>query len=517
MDDQQVHQLMAADRFDHPVGALRLLETHISWVLLTGEWAYKIKKPVDFGFLDFSSLDKRKYCCEEELRLNRRLCPQIYHAVVPVCQGPEGINLKGSGVILDHAVKMRQFDPEAILSRLLPTGQVEINAFRQLGYGVAAFHESAAVAPSDSPWGTMPAVTAPVRENFIQIEPLLTLQDDRDLLMQLSERANVQGGVLEALFYQRRQRGFIRELHGDLHTGNIALIDGEWLPFDCIEFNPSLRWIDTASDVAFLLMDLEYLGYSAQANRFLNAYLEYSGDLDLLPLLPYYKAYRAMVRAKVNQLRLQQPHLEEGALQQLKREFDGYLQFCQGLASGSRPFLALMMGVSGSGKSTVAQQVAETTGAIHLRSDVVRKRLFGLKPNQASGSGVGGGIYTSEASRRTFSQLREDARRVLEWGLPVIVDATFLSVAGRFPFRELANACGVPFAIISCEAEPAELERRILQRQQEQDASEADIAVLHNQLDQVEALTQDEQACRLDSRSLSVGELARLLIQGNPH
>lgn len=493
MNAAQISQLCQASCFSHPVDNLQLIETHISWVILTGAWVYKIKKPVDFGFLDFSTLEKREFCCHEEVRLNNRTGADLYVAVVPVCESAAGLSIEGEGTVIDFAVKMRQFDPRATLKELLEAGEVPIGAFGQMGYQIAAFHQVAAIAALNSPWGSVAAVVAPVEENFRQILACVN-QLEQAQVQALAAQARVSAEALASVFATRKSNGFVRELHGDLHAGNVARIDGNWVPFDCIEFNPNLRWIDTASDIAFLIMDLEFLGYRKQANRFLNAYLEYSGDYALLQVLGFYQCYRAMVRAKVATLRRQQAE-DANTQSKLLGEFHGYLNYCITLQRTSKPFLVMMMGVSGSGKSTVAKQIANEYGAIHIRSDVVRKRLFGLRPDETSAEALRPTLYSETVSAQTFQAMREQVETLLQLGYPVIVDATFIKHATRTPFLELAQKLQLPVAILSCEAPPSILEDRIRQRQaQASDPSEADIDVMHNQLAHVEPCVDAELA-----------------------
>ncbi len=509
MDQPAFNTLLRATAFPHPVAAIAVRETHISWVILTGEFAYKIKKPVNFGFLDFSTLERRRHFCHEEVRLNRRLCPQIYLDVVPVLARDgqlfvsDGIAVADDAVV-DYAVKMRQFDADATLADVLRRTPVTTEAMQALGYRIAEFQQQAAVAEAGSEWGSADAVLAPVLENFRQVEPLV--QDDtlRAMLSSVRDWSLHAGRQLRAQFARRQQQGFVRELHGDLHAGNIALIDGQWLPFDCIEFNPDLRWIDTASDLAFLAMDLELRGYPEQASQILNACLEYRGDYAQLQLLDFYRVYRAMVRAKVCILRLQQPDLADRERTALQQDFSRYLEYCLQVQKPRHCFLVIMMGVSGSGKSTVARGIAARTGAIHLRSDATRKRLCGLRPLQSSESALRGGIYTDAISRQTFAQLLADAANILDWGYPVIVDATFLREQHREPFLTLAERAHVPFSIVHCQASIGELARRIQARQQRaQDVSEADVSVMERQLQQQEALSEREMAFALTAEAVT--------------
>lgn len=499
MDADDIRQLCQASAFDHPVTRIELIETHVSWVILTGRYAYKIKKPVDFGFLDFSTLEKRLFNCEEELRLNRRTSDQLYLAVVPVCRADGRLVVGGDGTVVEYAVKMRQFDPRATLLNLLQQGIPDLSAMARLGYGIGVFHRRAAVAEPDDTWGCYEAVAHPVRENFAQILPLVQARD-RALILKLQTTAENGLAALKPLIETRKRDGFVRELHGDLHADNIARIDGQWVPFDCIEFNANLRWIDTASDIAFLVMDLEFRGFAPLANAALNAYLEYTGDYAALRLLAFYRAYRAMVRAKVNLLRWQQAQHETG----LYETFLAYVRYCETLVTSSRPWLAITMGISGSGKSTLARRLCSETGAIHLRADAMRKRLFGMTPEAVTSAEQKERVYSAAASRQTFAALCELAGALLQQGFAVVVDATFIKAAIRAPFLQLARERNVPFAILCCEAPEEVLAERIQQRLAKgEDPSEADVAVMRNQLQQIEPLSAEERLFAVDRAQAS--------------
>ena len=479
---------------------VRLLETHISWVLLGDETAYKIKKPVDFGFLDFSGLEQRRRCCAAEITLNRRLAPHIYLEVVPIYGSPAAPTLVAGNTDepFEFAVKMKRFDPDGLLTQWLQQGQAAParNALMDaLASLIADFHQHAERADPASDFGRQAAVWRPVAENFQQIEPLLRDADDVASLARLRAELQTMRERLSALFAERKSQGFIRACHGDLHSGNIAIIDEQPVPFDCIEFNDNLRVIDVASDMAFLLMDLHYQQWPDLANRLLNEYLAQTGDYAQLPLQRFYQVYRAMVRAKVGILRLQQiAPSDDAARQAIVQDYRHHIALAQSLIKGRAPFLVIMHGLSGSGKSTVARHICAAGGALHLRSDVERKRLFGLTPLQSSAAVPEGGIYTREASEQTFARLLHLAEGAVRAGVPVVVDATFLHVRARQPFMQLAQRLGVAFAIVACSVDETRLVQRLRQRTQRgNDASEADVEVMRAQQGHQEPFTDTEQ------------------------
>ncbi|HKJ75901.1 MAG TPA: AAA family ATPase, partial [Gammaproteobacteria bacterium] len=393
--------------YDHPVAGFEVIETHISWILLTGSYAYKIKKPVDLGFLDFSTLEKRRYYCQQELRLNRRTAPQLYMQVVTLTGSPERPVLNGGGEPFEYMVKMVQFPQERLLDRLLQQRQLGPGHMDRLAAAVADFHDRIAVAPLSSAYGTPEAVQQPVRENFRGVRQSLddpALGERLDDLQAWSEALHE---TLLPIFDRRRRKGFVRECHGDLHLGNIADLAGRITPFDCIEFNERLRWIDVMSEVAFTVMDLEDRERPELAARFLDGYLYHTGDYGGLRVLAYYKGYRAMVRAKVAAIRLGQNDLEPGARRRTMDLLESYIGLAERYTRPVPQGLFITHGPSGAGKTTLTQPLLESLGAVRLRSDVERKRLYGLAPEADSGSAVGGGIYSRGAGTRTYSRLAE--------------------------------------------------------------------------------------------------------------
>ena len=472
-----------------------IVETHISWVLLSGDCAYKIKKAVDFGFLDFSTLDKRRFFCREELRLNRRLSPQLYLDVVAI-SGSVAAPKLGSEFppLLEYAVKMRRFPQAAQLDAMLANGALLPSHIDAIAARIAAFHRGAVVAivaAEDCPYGTPEAVHQPVTQNFTQIRPRLSDAADLDKLRRIEDWSEGEFKRLAAVFAQRKQHGFIRECHGDLHLANLAWFEGEITPFDCIEFSANLRWIDVISEIAFLAMDLHDKKRPDMAWRLLNAYLQQSGDYAGLALLRYYLAYRALVRAKVACLR-SKTAIAEGAVLEVCRD---YLNLGESFTWQGRPAIIITHGLSGSGKTTVAGALAVMLGALHLRSDIERKRLYGLAATARSGSSLDGGLYTEDGHRRTYRSLAELAQTIVAAGYAVIVDAAFLKQAERSAFRQIAAERRIPFVILDFHAPAELLRRRIVERERAgKDASEATLAVLERQLAGAEPLSAAENA-----------------------
>ncbi len=472
------------------------LHTHISHVLLVGDCAYKIKKPVDMGFLNFSTLARRKYFCKEEIRLNRRLAPDIYRDVVSITGPAEFPHIDGDGEVLEYAVRMRRFSQSSLLSgRTIGAGLIERIAER-----MAAFHAGVERATLGGPFGTPESVLTPMRNNFAAIRGTRAITET-PLLIQIQDWTEATCVRLRSKLWQRRVQGGIRECHGDLHLGNIALDGDELIIFDGIEFDPFLRWIDTINDCAFLLMDLEHRSEQALASQFLNRYLEIGGDYAALTVLDFYRVYRAMVRAKVECIRLGQADLDNKDRAGVMEDLGRHLVMAQAATQPGRAALVITHGVSGSGKSHAGASLVSELGAVRVRSDIERKRLFGLAEHEASHA-VAGGIYTAEVSARTYAQLCQAARVILESGRVAVVDAAFLLRAQRDDFRALAVEMGCPYLVLMPQASPDLLTRRLDERTAAGvDASEADTAVLMRQTRKMEPLSRDElvQSLAFDS------------------
>ena len=461
-----IRALLDPGRYSHPVERVDLVETHISWVLLAGEFAYKLKKPVTLPFVDYGTVERRRADCAAELRLNRRYARELYLDVVDFDGEP--------------AVKMRRFDESCRLDRVCARGELTPAHLSGLARTVADFHRAAAVAPPSSRFGTPEQVLAPARENFDELDALLPGESPRLTLLRAWTEAEF--ARCRDAFAARKTGGFVRECHGDLHLGNLVLLDGRVTPFDCIEFNEDFRWIDVASEIAFTYVDLLDHGQPGLACWLLNEWLVWSGDQGdggALAVLRFYAVYRAMVRAKV------------AALQGRTEAAAGYLALAERLGVPPRLTLTITFGPSGSGKTTVSSALLladATASTIRWRSDVERKRLFGLPADADSG----GTIYAADASARTYARLAELARATLGHGWPVIIDAAFLKRDERQAFAAIAGGLGVPFGILACTAPVDALRRRLDARSN--DASEATAAVLEQQLEWLETLDDTEQA-----------------------
>lgn len=485
-----IDAMLQADFYTHPVSRVELIETHISLVFLTGDFAYKVKKPVNFGFLDFTHLERRKFYCEEELRLNSRLAEDIYLDVVSITKSGSRLQLNGQGDVIEYAIRMRQFDSHGLLNQLMTENRIQLKHIEVIAEKLARFHADIQACPNDADFGSADAVMLPVQQNFDILLPLAESAEQREILIQLQQYSNQLHNTLYDTFVARKQTGHIKECHGDLHLGNIALSLDKIIIFDGIEFNDSFRWIDTMSDIAFLVMDLQDHNRDDYAAHFLNRYLELSGDYQGLSVLRFYQQYRAMVRAKVAALRMQQQKTDNNDYSTAQHQLHNYLHLASRYTRTATPFIAVMHGVSGSGKSWIAQQVAAAASAIIIRSDQERKRLFADAPDK---------LYTPESRNRVYDHLLFLAGNIIHSGYAVIIDATFLERNWRMSFKALAAKLNMPFHILNCHADIALLERRIRQRQTDShNISDADIAVMHKQLQSDQHLSESELEYTID-------------------
>lgn len=493
-----------------------VIETHVSFILLAGDRAFKIKKPLVLPFLDFSTLESRRIACEDELRLNRRTAPELYLRVVAITGTPDLPRLAAAtdyaktvagGEAIEFAVEMRRFDPDALFSKRLAEGRIEAEQVDALAERIADFHASldggadeARAVEHAAPDPTAP--TDPFEEPAARIARR-NLAELRTLAPpSMGERIERLGRWLEEEIVRvapglaaRRRAGFVRECHGDLHLANVALVDGRPVLFDCLEFDRALRQIDVLDEVAFAFMDFRAHERPDLAARFLNAYLERTGDYEGVVGMRLFAVHRALVRLKVALIRSGQSQSASQRDAMAENELARLLAVAERLVDQRLARLVVTSGLAGSGKTTVSSRLVEDLGAIRLRSDVERKRMVGLEAAARTGSGVGEGLYDPEASRRTYRRLETLAETLLESGWPVVVDAAFLRAGERAPFRALAARLGLPFRIVVCTAPVEVLRARIDARSaQGRDASEADRAVLAHQLELAEPPADAERA-----------------------
>jgi uncharacterized protein len=515
-----ISSLLDPGAYPHRCGPIHLTETHISWVLLTGDYAYKLKKPVDLGFLDFSTLARRRHFCHEELRCNRAFAPELYLAVVPIYSMDGNISV-GTGddearrdrsEIVDYAVRMHQFPADEQLDRALDAGRLqgdELGGFAEVLWSV---HERLPRARAGSRFGSADAVLAPVDENFRQLAAAPIAAEHAEALDELAAWSRRSHSALSPLLDRRQRQGFVRECHGDLHLSNLVRLPEGIRAFDCIEFSEALRWIDVVSDAAFLIMDCLVRGRRDLAYAFANRYFEASGDYEGARLLGFYLVYRSLVRAKVAALQ-HNGATNSDVRSALAARLAAHVRLATSRALQSRPLLVVTCGFSGSGKSWLAERLIPVLPALRIRSDVERKRLHGLTAEGRTSSGVGEGIYTAAQSERVYRHLSECASHIIAGGDCAVVDAAFLDRAQRQLFAALARRLAVPFVILLADCPAALLESRIVTREAHQgDPSEATLDVLRNQLQQGMDLRDDEPVLRVATAgTVDIEELARSL------
>jgi hypothetical protein len=499
-DGFRIEDLLADAAYPHPITHLKLLQTHISWVVLTGSYAYKIKKPVRYTFIDASTLQRRHFLCEEELRLNRRFAPDLYLDVVPIVRDGGQLRVGGKGDPVEFALRMHEFDPSQELAAQLAQNTVTAQDMNAFAVAIADSHLRAAVAAPQGPFGSFQKVRAAMFENFALLRTHLRGTRELELLDRLAVWTEDSLTRLEPLIQSRRQSGRVRECHGDLHARNIVHWRQQWLPFDCLEFDPELRCIDVISDVAFLFMDLMSRQRADLAHEFLSRYLEVTGDYEGLRSLPLYAAYLALVRAKVDALGADTAGPDER--QTLEARLVERLATAVHFMDAEAPALVIMHGVTGSGKSWLSERMISAIPAVRIRSDLERKRLAGVAPTGRRVFDVGKGDYTEASKQRTYDRLLECAGSALEGGRSVIIDATFLDPVHRDLFRALALQQRCRFLIVSCVSDAATLQTRLEMRSRDGlDPSEATQAVLDEQLRSLQPLTADEmlQAVNVDT------------------
>lgn len=462
-----------------PVGHVEVRQTHISAVFLAGDFVYKVKKPVALGFLDFSTLAKRRHYCEEEVRLNRRLAPEVYLGVAPITRDTTGIRVEGNGEVVEWAVKMRRLPDEATLQNRLQRGEVGVEVMQALARKMVIFHAQAESGPRIASFGRFEVVAGNARENFEQSRTHVGNTVSNIVFTRAQTLTEEALALNHALIESRAERGVPRDTHGDLRLGHVYYFPdreppGDLVIIDCIEFNERFRFADPVSDMAFFVMGLTLQGHQELARTFMEAYFLASGDSQGRALVPFYTSYRAAVRGKVEGLKFERPEIVEAdrAVAFTKARGSWLVALGELETPGRKPCLLLIGGLPGTGKSTLARALAEQADFRVIRSDVVRKELAGAADKGRYPGTFGEGIYVAEWTERTYAECLRRAEAFLFEGERVLVDANFREESWRRAFLEAATRWGVPGGFLLCQAEPDVVRQRLLGRQD--DASDAD-------------------------------------------
>ncbi len=448
-----VEDLLSEEAYPHRPKRVELIQTHISYVFLADDLVYKIKKPVDFGFLDFTTLEKRRFFCEREVELNRRLCGEIYIGVVPVTEEDGRHVFEGSGQVVEWAVKMRRLPEEGMMGRLIAQGRLTKEHIDLLVRKLVPFYQTAATGPEVNQYGSLETISFNVEENFSQTKDFvgLALSEKRYEHIVSWSRAFMKEKA--SLFEKRIREGFIRDGHGDLYSANICFdeVKGDVYVFDCIEFNDRFRCGDVAQDLAFLAMDLDFHGLEELSRYFIEQYVVLSEDQGLYEILDFYKCYRAYVRGKIGCFTWASPEVDqetkEKSLRNARRYFDLAYRY-----AGGKPVLLVVFGLSGTGKSTLARALAEKLLASYYNSDIVRKRLLEIPPEEHHYEPFGQGIYNPEMTERTYQALAEYAAKDLKEGRDVVLDATFRSKTFRQMVLEKTKDLSASVLFVFCQA-----------------------------------------------------------------
>ncbi|MGB3264008.1 MAG: AAA family ATPase [Microcoleus sp.] len=490
-----IEQMLQPEFYPHSVTEpVQLIQTHASFVFLTGEYVYKIKKPVNFGFMDYSTLQKRQHFCTQELVMNRRTAPEIYLEVLPIVQSGDFFQFASDSpdtapaeTTVEYALKMREFPQKALFLSLLERGQLTEQLMAELGREVAKFHSTAITNNYIRTFGEISQIRTAIDNNYLISQKYIGGPQSQTQYQETKDYTDAFFAKNKELFNQRIADNKIRECHGDLHLRNIALWHDKILLFDCIEFNEHFRFVDVMYDVAFTVMDLDSRGRRDLGNVFLNTYIEQTGDWEGLQVLPLYLSRQAYVRAKVTSLMLDDAAISTAEKAEISQTAAHYYKLAWKYTKPRRGKLTLMSGLSGSGKSTAARYLARRTGAIQIRSDAVRKHLGGIPLNERGGQD----LYSDEMTAQTYGRLLELGTVLAERGWNVILDAKFDRQNLRTDAINLAQSRSLPWQIVYCTAPIEVLQERLLQRRG--DIADATAELLSSQQAEAEPFTEFEQ------------------------
>jgi aminoglycoside phosphotransferase family enzyme/predicted kinase len=465
-----VKALLEPRAYPEATEKIELAQTQMSFVFLTDEFVYKIKKAVNLGYLDYTTLDKRQFYCQKEVELNRRLCPEAYLGVVPITRDKEAILVAGKGEIIEYAVKMRRLPQKKMMDVLLGNNQVSAEMVIRMAQKLAAFHEQAETSTEISAFGEIKAITRNTDENFDQTEKYFSTTISRDKYQHIKAYTDSFIGKNSSLFQKRIDQGRIRDCHGDLHAAHICFTNGICI-YDCIEFNDRFRYCDVASEIAFLAMDLDHYGRADLSRSLVNAYVAESQDRELLKLLGFYKCYRAYVRGKVESFKLDDPYIDPAEKRHILEIAASYFDLAHAY-TWSKPMLFITVGLVGTGKTTLAQALAKRLGLVVISSDVTRKQLAGIPITERHFEEFDGGIYSAEFSRKTYNKMFSEAKHILRDKGSVILDASFIRAEERLNAKRLAEKAGADLFIIECILDEANIKKRLAHRLERETTSD---------------------------------------------
>jgi aminoglycoside phosphotransferase family enzyme/predicted kinase len=457
-----VQGLLKPKAYPETTGRIELLQTQMSFILLTDNYVYKVKKPVNLGYLDYTTLEKRRFFCQREVELNQRLCPEVYLGVVPIAREGSNIIVEGKGEAVEYAVKMRRLPQQAMMDRLLAGNRVTPEMITKVAQKLAAFHQKAETNATISAFGEIKAIRKNTDENFTQTEKYIGSTISQEKYQRLKAYTDSFIKKNAALFQKRIAEGRIRDCHGDLHAAHVCFTDGICI-YDCIEFNDRFRYADVASEVAFLAMDLDHYGRADLARRLVNAYIDKSQDKGLVKLLNFYKCYRAYVRGKVEGFKLDDPYIAPAEKKQTLEVASSYFDLADAYIR-SKPMLFITVGLVGTGKTFLAQALAKRWGLVVISSDVTRKRLAIIPITEHRFEEFDSGIYSPEFSKKTYGKMFTEARDILKEGGSVILDASFIRAEERLKAKKLAEESGAEFFIVECRLDEKTIKQRLARR-----------------------------------------------------
>jgi aminoglycoside phosphotransferase family enzyme/predicted kinase len=511
-----MNQGMLFDHLKNPkfygphVASVQLLQTHISYVALTGTYAYKIKKPVNFGFLDFSTLDKRKYYCLEELRLNKRLCPEMYLDVLPVTQKDNTLALDGDGTIVEYALKMKEFPQECIMTNMLSQGKISEETIDRLISILIDFYQTQEPTEDITKYGELQSVKQNIDENFNQTRPMIDITVPKETFSYIKEEVSKFFERKKDVFGRRMKQGKIYDCHGDLHSGNIVVSGHSIHIFDCIEFNDRFRFCDVASDIGFLAMDLDYLNHPYLSSYLIEKYVEKSQDTDIYSLLNFYKSYRAFVRGKVHGFQLNDPYIDPAIKKHVITSAKKYFELSRYYTrlfsldlQKIKPVMFLVAGLSGTGKSTVACKIAVDYHAALINTDIIRKETAGIDRYEQHHDQFNTGLYDPKKVDETYEQMMQRAAVFVKKGEHVVLDATFQKKKYREMACHIASKHHTSLIIVQCFCPDAIVKKRLDERVRKKSVSDGRWEIYQVQKTTFEPFTADEKPLTIDTANES--------------